>query len=178
MPTEKKIQAVGRLAELLARSPVVIATHYRGLTVGQMVGLRGRLRPLGVEYHVVKNSLARLAGEEAGRPELASLLSGPTAIAFGAGDPVALAKALQDYVRTSRTPLTLGGALLDGKRLTAGEVATLATLPPREVLLSQLLGGLQGPLYGLVYVLNASLRNLMGVLQARMRQLEGAGAES
>ncbi|MBI4282660.1 MAG: 50S ribosomal protein L10 [Chloroflexi bacterium] len=173
MPAENKVQAVERLAQLLSRSSVVIATNYQGLTMSQITELRQRLRQVGAEYHVVKNTLMSRAGVSTGRPGVDAILVGPTGMAFSSGDPTELAKAIQVYIQTSGVPLGLAGALLDGRVLKGNEVALLATLPSKDVLLAQLLGGLQSPLRGLVYVLGAQLRGLVWVLQSRMKQMEG-----
>ncbi len=175
MASEKKAQTVDHLAQLLAQSPVVIATSYRGMTMVQMTELRQRLRKIGAEYHVVKNTLVSLAGERSGRPGVGNIVTGPTAIAFSSGDPAELTKAILGYVQSSGAPLTLAGALLDGQVLMARDVAILATLPPRNVILGQVIGGLQSPLRGLVYVLSSQVRGLAWVLQSRMKQLEQGG---
>ncbi|MFH1486404.1 MAG: 50S ribosomal protein L10 [Chloroflexota bacterium] len=173
MPTEKKIQRVEELAAVLSKSTIAIATDYRGLSNAEISQLRRRLREHDVEYHVVKNTLARLAAEQAKRPALAGLVTGPTALAFGYGDVVEPARVLMDYLRTSRTVLTVRGGLLDDRVLSAEDVTVLSFLPPREVIIAQLVGQLQGPLAALVNVLSANLRSMLGVLEARIRQLEG-----
>ncbi len=175
MPSEKKTQTVDQLAQLLAQSPVVIATSYRGMTMVQMTELRQRLRKIGAEYHVVKNTLVSLAGERSGRVGVGDIVTGPTAIAFSSGDPAELTKAILSYVQSSGAPLTLAGALLDGHVLKARDAAALATLPPRNVLLSQVIGGLQSPMRNLVYVLGSQIRGLSWVLQSRMKQMEQGG---
>lgn len=171
MPTPKKVETVERLQELLAKATVAIAADYRGLRVADMTALRRRLREAGVEFHVVKNTLARLAAEKAERPSLQKLLTGPTALALSSGNEIEAAKVLTEYLRTSRLPLSVRGAVLDGRLLGPDEVSTLATLPPREVILSQVLGGIQAPLVGLVSVLNGLLSGLVRVLDAREKQL-------
>jgi large subunit ribosomal protein L10 len=172
VPKEKKIEAVRVLAERLSRSTIVIATDYRGLSVSEMSQLRQHLREVGVEYHVVKNTLARFAAEQAGKPSLAEVLQGPVALAFGFGDVVEPARALSDYLRTSRSTLAIKGGLLDGKALSVADIRSLATLPSREVLVAKLLGGMQGPIYGLVNALSAPLRGLAVVLKGRLQQME------
>lgn len=176
MPTEKKIQAVRELTDILAKSTVAIATDYRGLTNAELSQLRRRLRERGIAYHVVKNTLARLAGEQTGKTGLASISVGPTALAFGYGDVVEPARMLVDYIRSTKTVLTVKGGLLDNRVLSADDVTTLAYLPPREVILGQLLGQLQGPMAALVGVLSGNLQSLLRVLQARIQQLEGEAA--
>lgn len=175
MPAQKKIDAVRSLETKLRANQVIVATGYRGLTAGQMTQLRRELRAKGVEYHVVKNTLARRAAAAAGKPGLAQLLSGPTALALGAGEIATGPKALGDFIRTSRLPLQVLGGLLDSLVLDTKGVERLATLPPREVAVAQLLGTLQSPLAGLAWSLQGLLQNLLHVLQARREQIEGAG---
>ncbi|TET75756.1 MAG: 50S ribosomal protein L10 [Dehalococcoidia bacterium] len=173
MTTKKKPQIVDQLAELLSRSKFVIATDYRGLTVAEMSELRHQLRNIGTEYHVVKNRLAKFAAENAGKQELSQLLTGPTALAFGHEDIPQLAKALADYIRISKTTLTIKGGLIDGQLIGSEEVKSLATLPSIEVMRAKLLGMLLGPIFSLQNVLSANLRGLNSVLNARIQQLGG-----
>ena len=175
MSKERKGEQVNQLAEKLSRSSIILATDYRGLSVAEMTELRRQLRRQGAEYRVVKNTLTSLAAEKVGKRDLCAWLKGPTALALGSGDAVALAKALIDYQRSTKTPLTIKGGMLDGQVLSAAEIVTIAFLPSREVLIIKLIGTVYGPIYGLVYVLSAELRGLLGVLQARIRQLEEGG---
>ena len=173
MTTKKKPQIVDQLAELLSQSKFVIATDYRGLTVAEMSELRHQLRNIGTEYHVVKNRLAKLAAENAGKQELSQLLTGPTALAFGHEDIPQLAKALTDYIRISKTTLSIKGGLIDSQLIGSEEVKSLATLPSIEVMRAKLLGMLLGPIFSLQNVLSANLRGLNSVLNARIQQLGG-----
>jgi large subunit ribosomal protein L10 len=176
MPREEKVRAVQELAEKLRRASIAISTGYQGLSVSQMNELRQRLAEAGVELRVVKNTLLRRAAEEVGRQHVLALIEGPTALAFAYEDPLPAIKAIEEYLRTARTALTLRGAVLDGRVLGADETLALARLPSREELLGQLLGVLQAPLVRLLGVLQASPRGLLTVLQARREQLEGGGA--
>ncbi len=173
MPKRDKARLVNDLAERLSTSSVVLATNYRGLSVAEMAELRRQLRQQDAEYRVVKNTLTNLAAERAEKPELSVFLKGPTALALSSGDVVSLAKSLIDYQRSSKTPLAIKGGLLDGRILSASEISTLASLPPRDVLNTQLMGALCNPVYRLLYVLTAEMRGLIGVLQGRIKQLEG-----
>ncbi|MFQ5826135.1 MAG: 50S ribosomal protein L10, partial [Dehalococcoidia bacterium] len=101
MVRKSKIDAVDRLEEILSQSAIAVATDYRGLSAAEITGLRRRLREGGIEFRVIKNTLARLAAEKAGREGFKSLLDGPTAIAFSRGDAVAPAKVLSEYLRSS-----------------------------------------------------------------------------
>jgi large subunit ribosomal protein L10 len=174
MPTEKKVRLVEDLQETLSRCQVGILTDYRGLTTSELTDLRRRLREAGIAYRVVKNSLAQFAAKEAGMDDLAACFEGPVAVAFGHGEAPEVAKVLTEYIRTTKSILSIKGGFLEDRVLTAKEVETLARLPSREVLIAQVMAGMQSPIYGLVNVLAGPLRGLMGVLQARIKQLEGA----
>ncbi|MFH0809626.1 MAG: 50S ribosomal protein L10, partial [Pseudomonadota bacterium] len=156
-----------------SKNEVGILTDYRGLTTADLNGLRRRLREANVEYKVVKNTLAQFAAERAGMAELIDLFRGPVAVALGRGDAAVSARALVEYVRSSKLALGIKGGFLGKRLLTARDVETLATLPAREVLISQVMAGVQSPIVALVSVLAAPIRGMMGVLQARMKQLEG-----
>lgn len=173
MRLEEKKQAVSELAQKLERSSIVITTNFRGLSVAEMTELRRRLRQEEIEYRVIKNTLAHFAAEQAGKEGLISIIEGPTAIAFGYGDVVAPAKALIDYIRSAKSELRISGGLMEQRVLSASEVATLATLPPKEVLIAKLLSGMQGSILALVNVLNANITGLVSLLVARRKQLEG-----
>lgn len=175
MLREKKTEIIERLREEITNSRIGILTDYRGLSNAEMTELRRRVQASGGTYRVVKNTLARFAAEQAGRPELAGSLEGPVAIAFGYGDVTVASKAVAAYVRTSGTTATVKSGFLPDRLLTGAEVMSIADLPSREVLLARVLGGLQSPIYGLVSCLAGPLRGLAGVLQARIQQLEGEG---
>jgi large subunit ribosomal protein L10 len=141
MPNAEKTGAVAELTEHFTSSSATVITEYRGLTVKQVTQLR---RALGNDttYAVVKNTLTKLAAAEAGVSIDDSLLTGPTAIAFVKGDPVEAAKGLRDFARTNPL-LVIKGGVLDGKTLSAAEVAKIADLESREVLLAKLAGALK-----------------------------------
>lgn len=186
MPTQRKMDTVGELAERIGRSTLAVAAQYLGLTVAEMGAMRRQLREAGVEVRVIKNSLFRLAAEQAGRPEMAELADGPTAIVFAYGDIVAPARALTDYVRTAKNAFALRSAFADGQALSVRDLEEIARLPSREALIAQVAGAVQAPLARLFYLLSASLSNpaatllnsslqqLQGLLEARTGQLEGA----
>ncbi len=161
-----KSRAVDTLAEQLRGSTAVIVTDYRGLKVTELQELRKRLRPKGVDYHVVKNSLFSRAAAKTEREGLAKLLAGPTAIGLSKGDEVELARVFVDETRVLRA-LKILGVFAGGQAMSAEQVQTLARLPGRPYLQAQLVGSLQAPLAQLVSVLNAPLQNLVHVLTAR-----------
>jgi large subunit ribosomal protein L10 len=175
LATAKKRDTVAVLSAKLQRAPVAILANYRGLTVAEINALRRQLRPMGAELQVTKNTLVRLAGQKAGLPPFETrLLTGPTAIAFCYQDFVAPAKALTDLARGSKV-FSIKGGLLEGRFLSVAEVAELGSLPPKPVLIAQVIAGIQAPLASLLGVLLAPMRNLLYVLDERARQLAATG---
>jgi large subunit ribosomal protein L10 len=186
VPTQKKAETIEELRELIERASIAIAADYRGLTVTEMGQLRRAVRDAGVDLKVVKNRLFLRAAQAAGKPELAELLEGPTAVIFGYEDLAAPAKVAAEYIRTARNAFALRKGVLDGQVLSAAQVTDLATLPAKPVLLAQLAGNLQGPIARLAgmltnlivnppgVLLNDTLRTFGGLLDARAKQLEGA----
>jgi len=173
MLKEKKKQMIDELASSLSRCTIAVATDYRGLTAKEMVQLRRRLTALGIEYRVIKNTLTRFAAEKASKKQLETFLTGPVAIAFGYDDVIKPAQVLREHIRSTGSVLQIKGGILGDRLLTAEDVANLANLPPREVLISRLMGQLQAPLQALHNVLSAPLRGLLNVMQARIQQVEG-----
>jgi large subunit ribosomal protein L10 len=172
MKKEKKAQNIDLLQKEFARSTLGILTDYRGLKTQELNGLRRKLQDSGGDFKVVKNTLALKAAEKLNRKGMEQSFTGPVAIAFGHGEVTDTAKVLVDYVRTSKIALTVKGGFMGDRLLSADEINTLATLPPKPVLVARVVGGMKGPLYSLVGVLAAPMRNLQGVLQARIKQLE------
>lgn len=173
MDREKKVQIIDRLREVFSTCSIGILTDYRGLSAPEMTDLRRRLREQGIEYRVIKNTLARFAAEGASKDELTSFFEGPTAIVFGYGDIAQSARALADYIRNSKATLNIKGGFLSDRLLTAAEVMTLSTLPTREILLAKTVGGMQTPIITLLSHLATPMRGFINLLQARMQQLEG-----
>ncbi len=172
MPTQRKIDSVEEMRKWMAECTIAISTDYTGLDVGAMTALRRTLREKGAQYRIIKNTLALLAADAAGRATMRDLIEGPTGIAFGYGDPVEPAKALSEFVRSTRSPLNVRGGVMGDRPLSAAEVGALATLPPKDVLVARLLGQMQAPLTGLVYVLNGPIAGLARVLQRQVEKLE------
>jgi len=171
MARAEKQAAVAEIVDSFNDSAGAVLTEYRGLTVKQLQELR---RSLGenANYAVVKNTLAKLAAKDAGIEGFDDLLSGPTAIAFIKGDVVEAAKGLRDFAKANPT-LVIKGGVLDGKPLDAKEVAKLADLESREVLLGKLAGAMLASLSQAVYLLNAPIAQaarLAGALQAKAEQ--------
>jgi large subunit ribosomal protein L10 len=173
MLRKKKAQVIDTLQDLFSKCNAGVLTDYRGLPAQEMTALRRALRKSGVDYKVVKNTLARFAAQRAGREELVSLFDGPVAVAFGYGYITELTKLLTDYIQASKTSLAVKGGFLGDRLLTPDEVKDIAKLPPREVLLAKVVGGMQSPISTLMRCLTAPMQGVLGVLQARIQQLEG-----
>jgi large subunit ribosomal protein L10 len=170
-----KERVVAELVERLRASDTFIVADYRGLTMSEIDGVRTELLKHGARFSVVKNTLTKRAAEQAGVPSLVELLEGPTAIAFVLeGDMVAVAKTLSDTARQTKV-LSVKGGLLQGQPVSAEDVQKLAALPPADVLQSQVLGAVIGPLNAIVGLFTAPLRDLVGVLDARISQLQEQG---
>lgn len=176
MPTVKKQENIRELTDMVSRSVVAISTSYRGMSVSEMTTMRRRMREVGVDVRVVKNTLLRIASEQAGKPELAKIADGPTAIIFGYDDIGAPAKAITEYLRIARNAMTITAAYLDGAVMPAATVADLASLPNRETLLAQFVGGLQSPIQTFAGLLSGVVREFAGLIDARAQQLEGEAA--
>jgi large subunit ribosomal protein L10 len=154
MANAEKVTAVAELTERFRDSSGAVLTEYRGLTVAQLAELR---RSLGdhATFAVVKNTLTKIAVSEAGlEDQLASLLSGPSAVAFVDGDVVEAAKSLRDFAKANPL-LVIKGGVLDGKAITPPEIIKLADLEPREVLLAKLAGAMKASLAGAAATFNA-----------------------
>ena len=171
MARADKQAAVAEIAESFSESAGAVLTEYRGLTVKELQDLR---RSLGenASYAVVKNTLAKIAAKEAGIDGFDDLLTGPTAIAFIKGDVVEAAKGLRDFAKANPT-LVIKGGVLDGNILDTAEIAKLADLESREVLLGKLAGAMLASLSQAVYLLNAPLAQaarLAGALEAKAQE--------
>jgi large subunit ribosomal protein L10 len=175
MHRDKKTKVVAELTEEIRGATALLVTDPRGLNVGQLSELRRSLRTHGASFRVTKNTLGRIAAREAGADALVDLLSGPSGVALCSADPAPVAKALADFARTSRL-LELRGGVLDGRAINATDAQRLATLPPRQVLLAQLVGGLQAPIAGFASVLAQLPRGLVVALDQIRQQKETAAA--
>lgn len=160
-----KAEKVRDLHERFAEAQSAILADFSGLNVQQMAELRSQLRASAVELHVVKNTLAQRAVEDTKFAVLAEHFVGPISVAFSRHDAVAMAKALSEYAR-KESKLNLRVGLVEGQILTPEQIAALAELPPREVLMARLLASMQSPVAGLVGVLQAVVRQFFYVLQA------------
>jgi len=173
MARADKVAAVAELTERFQASSGAVLTEYRGLTVAQLGELRQSLGE-NATFTVVKNTLTKIAATEAGvGAEFEQLLSGPSAIAFVHGDPVAVAKSLRAFAKAN-PELVVKGGYFDGNPLSATEVDKLADLESREVLLGKLAGAFKASLFGAAYLFNAPLSKAVRTVDALREKQESA----
>ncbi len=179
MPTQAKAEKIEELTEKLGRAAVTILVQTQGLNVKDMTELRRRMREAQIEFLIAKNTLLRIATERNSMNELdKNIFNGQTAVAFGYEDEVATAKAITDYVRTSRI-VTLKSGILGGRALSAEQVEGLARITGgKPQAKAQVVGVIQGPLSSAYNLLNAPLRDLVYVLQSRAEQMQSGALEA
>ncbi|MEX1079639.1 MAG: 50S ribosomal protein L10 [Homoserinimonas sp.] len=167
-----KEASVAELADLFRNSTAVLLTEYRGLSVAQLKELRQGIKE-NATYAVVKNTLTKIAANQAGISSFDEELVGPSAIAFVHGDPVAVAKGLRDFAKANPL-LVVKGGYFDGNALTAAEVNQLAELESREVLLGKLAGVFKASLFGAARLFNAPLSKTVRTVDALREKQESA----
>ena len=173
MPTERKVMQVAELRALIEQADVAIAANYQGISSAEQAQLRQDLSAAGAQFKVVKNTLLRRAAMESGHEQFADLLDGPTALVLSSGDPVAAAKAVVQYTRDHRdTRFQFRSAVVEGRVVDADYVRDLATVPPREELIARIAGGLTGKLVEFMGLMQATVRDFSGLVDARATQLE------
>ncbi len=174
MPTQQKIDAVAEMKARLEKCEIAVATKYIGLNVAQATDLRNRLRANGIEFKVYKNTLATIALTELGMEGAAGCMDGPTAWAFSK-DPVAPAKVLKEFGKEVQFVSMVGG-VLQGQPVNAAQLDALASLPPRDQLIAQVVGTIAMPLRNAVGALSALPRNLVNALDQIRKQKEEQAA--
>ena len=172
MPKPEKVERVAELKARIEGSDALLLTEYRGLTVSEITELRRSLNEGGASFAVVKNTLMRRAASAAGMSELEDLLSGPSAITFVDGDPVAAAKSV--VKATKQFPaLVLKGAYMDGKLLSADDAKALAELESREVMLSKIAGMLKSEMSRAAVMFQAGQSKFLSLLEAYKEKVPG-----
>lgn len=169
MPNQKNQESVKNLEQKFKDFPNLLVTNYQGLTTPELNNLREKLKPLGCEYNIVKNTLTRIVLKGMGLEDFSKSFTGPTAVAFQKGDPAALSKIIIEFQKTNEKFKVVSG-YLDGKLLTEKEIKILATLPSREVLLTQLAICLNQPMQRIATVLNAPIQKFALILKALEQQ--------
>ena len=170
----RKNAVIDEIRAKLDAADAAVLTEYRGLTVTELATLRAALRPASTEYKVFKNTLARRAAQDTGLADIVPLLEGPVAIAFVSGDAVMAAKALRDFARGNPNLIVKGGLLRD-RVLDQADLAALADVAPREVLLARLAGGFQAPLVKAAGLFQAFTRNMAYGIKALVDQRIAGG---
>ncbi len=169
----RKEDLVEVYAQQLERSQGAILAHYSSLSVAQMQDLRRRAREQDSEVFVIKNTLLERVLQEHSLTPPVDLFSGPTLVAFCYKDAPPVAKLFRDYAKENDTRFMVRGALVEGHFYGAADVATLADMPPREVMFAKLLGTINAPATQTVGVVASGIRQVMNVLQAYVDKLEG-----
>ncbi|GAA2380886.1 MULTISPECIES: 50S ribosomal protein L10 [Catellatospora] len=170
-----KAGSVAELTERFRESNATVLTEYRGLTVKQLTELRRSLG--GAEYTVAKNTLAKRAATDAGLTGLDALFTGPTALAFVSGDVVEAAKGLKEFAKANPL-LVIKGGVFEGKAITAAEVAKLADLESREVLLAKLAGAMKASMSNAAALFQAPLAQAVRTVAALQDKREKEGADA
>ena len=160
-----KTKVIDEIKEKIESSQAVVLVDYRGLDVAQLTELRKKYREAGVDYKVYKNTMMKFAFKDLGYDEFNEFLKGPSAVAFGIEDPVAAAKVTAEFAKKNEK-LEIKAGIVDGKIINIEEVKSLAELPSKEVLVAQVLGGLNAPIQGFANVLQGTIRSLAIVLNA------------
>jgi len=159
----EKEAVVKELTDKFSSAKSLVITDYLGLNVAEMTELRSKLREAGVEFKVVKNTLATIAANDVEMEEMTDYFSGPTAIAFGEDDAVSPAKVLVEFAKDHEV-LEIKAGLLNGEIISKEKVESLAEIPSREELLAKAFASMKAPLSGLVNVLQGNIRGLVQVL--------------
>jgi len=178
MPTQKKTEEVALLKEKFERAASLVLADYRGLKATDMVALRAKFTKAGLEFRVVKDTLARIAAEQAGVPDLGPLFTGPIGIAIGYDDPAVAFKLSEECRRQYAPNYSPKGGLFEKTLVVEAEVKRYATLPSREELLAKIAMLLQSPMRSLAVVLQAKVRELASVLDEVRKQREGKKEEA
>ena len=171
---ERKQAVVDDLSQKLEGAQAFFLTDFTGISVKHMTELRAKLRDAGIEYVVVKNTLAKRALDGLDVPDIAEFFTGPTGLVIGRDNAVEAAKILDDFAKAHEDRPKIKAGLVDRKQMSAAEVARLAKLPPREQLLAELLGALQAPLAQFAYVVQAHVNEFAGLLEALRAEREQA----
>src|ERR1700683_4000116 len=169
-----KIGVVEGIPTRVGEASASIVSEYRGLTVAELAELRSNLAAVGGDYRIFKNTLVRRAIDGGVYQPLSEYLNGPSALTFVQGDVSAVAKALRDFSRTNPL-LVIKGGLADGTLLSTSDLAALADLPPRDVLLARLAGAIAAPMTQMAGLLQALPRNLAYGISALIEQREAGG---
>jgi len=171
---ERKQAVVQDLAGKLDEAKAFYLTDFTGLNVKKMTDLRAKMRAEGVEYLVVKNTLALRAMEEFEGPDIGEFFTGPTGLVIGREDAVTAARILSDFAKENDNRPTVKVGVVERQQVGPDVIGRLASLPPREVLLAELAGAMQAPLATLVFLMQGKTREFVGLLEALRAERDGA----
>jgi len=169
-----KVEVVEEVKTRVSAASASIVSEYRGLSTAELAELRTSLAAAGGDYRIFKNTLVRIAIDGGEYQPLSEYLNGPSALTFVQGDISAVAKALRDFSRNNPL-LVIKGGLADGSLLSPSDLAALADLPPREVLLARFAGALAAPMQQMAGLLQALPRNMAYGLSALIEQRQAGG---
>ena len=175
MARPEKVQVVEQLADQLESAGSVFVADYAGLKVSDVTDLRAQLREAGVSMRVAKNTLLRLAADRAGMQDLIDHFRGPTAVAFGGEDAVAGAKIFQEFFVRLEKPV-IRTFVIDKRTYSGDDLKAIAALPPREVLLAQLVAAIESPISSLISSIDGVMRDLVGTIDSLAKKKEEGGA--
>jgi large subunit ribosomal protein L10 len=164
MPNKQNLAAVEVLRDKLTRSQLTLVSEYRGLSVAEMSALRAALRGSDAEVIVAKNTLTKIAANDVGINVLDEFLGGPITLTLAYGDPVAAAKALNDYLRTTRNPIQVRGGVITGQRIVGTDLERVASTPNREQSIARIMGGVNAPATRIAMALSGVARNIAYIL--------------
>ena len=177
MNRKEKEQTIAQLQKRTEQFKAVILTNYRGLNVEQMNQLRRRLREDKASFHVVKNTLMKLVSKGTDLEKIDRYFEGPTAMAVSHGNPISLVKSILDFQKTLPT-LEIKVGVIEGEVIPGNQMKSVASMPSREVLLAQILGGIQMPGGQVAGTLVSAIQQLVSTLKARADQLEGSAGSA
>lgn len=173
---QEKAASLEEVRKLAQTAKVVVLSDFRGIKVEDVTTLRRNVRKANGRFKVVKNTLSRKVFDRPEHESFRALMKGPTALAFGQDDPVELLKALAEFAKGNEKTFSLKAGLMDGQILKSQDLAVLATLPSKPVLMAQFLGWLNSPLSSLLGTMQAQVQQLLGVLKGIEEKAGGQGA--
>jgi len=165
MPTERGQKKVREMSELFASSSLIVAAEYRGIDVSDMGELRKTIKRSDAQFKIVKNTFARIAADDCGKPEIKTFIDGPIGFLTTSSDSALAAKALVKHAEDNSLPVRLLGGWFEGNILNSDQVNKLAKIPAKDELLSKMIGSLNSPIVSLVTVMGGPIRALSSVLK-------------
>ena len=165
MPTQEKVNEIAALKEMMAKSRNIIIADHTGINVEEITALRRELKKSKAELRIAKNTLLKIAARDSGFEIIGEYLTGPTSLIFGYDDPSVPARVVHELQKKTERP-RVKGYILDRRLLGTDDFKKIAQLPPKEIVLAQLLGSINGPITGFVMTLEAVIRNFVGLIDA------------